>query len=320
LQTILKIQTFRSSAISRRSTAPTIIDHPRSVDGQRNGGGAFEIKIKHGNETFHRNPTKDPNMGRLLTLAALASATALAFAAPASAQVVEDPLHGCTTSGCTETSVGGNLVTPIGTVSNFGFTASPADSGDLVLKFLIPDNFALSTVQAFAAAVSVTGTSTSNLTLFSTTPWTSGQLESTYLGITSFANGSPPNPLSAWIGATQTLQPGANGYYVLLADMGQYSLPTPGNPLPDVFSLTSGFYASGGLIVADLFTGPNHTLDVTTAQSGALFYNGLSSGPFCTGACAVPGPIVGAGLPGLLSACIGLVLLAKRRRRERLSA
>jgi hypothetical protein len=34
----------------------------------------------------------------------------------------------------------------------------------------------------------------------------------------------------------------------------------------------------------------------------------------CGGAFAVPGPVVGAGFPGLIAACSGLVVLARRRR------
>jgi hypothetical protein len=248
--------------------------------------------------------------------ALLASVFALGLATTQASAQVEDPLHGCTTSGCSESTIGGNDVTPIQNVTNFGFFASPAQSGDLVLKFLIPDNFTAAQVQAFAAAVSVTGTSSSTLSLFSTTPWTSGNLEKDYLGITSFANGAPPNPISAWLGATQTIDPTANGYFVLLADMGNYSLPNPGGVLPDVFSLAPAVYAAGGLIVADLFTGANHTLDVTTAQSGALFFNGPNGGPFCTGVCVsqVPGPVVGAGIPGLFG--LGLLWLARLRQRR----
>src|SRR5262249_18457590 len=139
----------------------------------------------------------------------------------------------------------------------------------------------LAQVQAWAASETITGTSTGPLVVFvnaSQTPWTSGDLETDYLGITSFANGSPPNPLSAWLPATQTfnaVRRGVTGYWVVQADVGQYTLPTlGGGPQPDVFSLTESTVpgiATGGLIVADLYTGPNHTLDVTTAQSGALF-------------------------------------------------
>jgi hypothetical protein len=45
------------------------------------------------------------------------------------------------------------------------------------------------------------------------------------------------------------------------------------------------------------------------ASGGASIYNGNVS------TFGVPGPIAGAGLPGLLAACGGLVMLARRRRK-----
>ena len=109
---------------------------------------------------------------------AILAATMLGALVGYTSTVRAGPLHGFC-SGCTEQTIGGNDVTLLGPngVTGFGFNSSPANSGNLQLKFLIPDNFTLAQVQAFAVGVSVTGTSSSGLSLFSTTPWTSGFLE-----------------------------------------------------------------------------------------------------------------------------------------------
>lgn len=51
-----------------------------------------------------------------------------------------------------------------------------------------------------------------------------------------------------------------------------------------------------------------------------LTYSALSTGQQCTnGTCAVPGPVVGAGFPGIIAACLGLLGLHKRRRNRLVS-
>src|SRR4051812_16223793 len=107
-----------------------------------------------------------------------------------------DPLHG-TCAGCTEATIGGNAVTPLTQgATNFGFSISPSGAtGNLQLKFLIPNSFTLAQVQTFASAVGVVSGTGAHfpLTLFSTTAWTSGFLETDYLHNT-LANGAPKNP------------------------------------------------------------------------------------------------------------------------------
>jgi len=91
------------------------------------------------------------------TVLALAGALAfLAIGSTARAQVVDDPLHGECVGGCAEAVIGGNAVTPITSPTNFGFSSSPPGAtGNLQLKFLIPNSFTLTQVNAFASAVGV---------------------------------------------------------------------------------------------------------------------------------------------------------------------
>jgi hypothetical protein len=59
-----------------------------------------------------------------------------------------------------------------------------------------------------------------------------------------------------------------------------------------------------------ILAGGNYYLDISGVGGGTAGYGGdLTTTPF-----AVPGPIVGAGLPGLLAALFGLFGLRWRRR------
>jgi hypothetical protein len=112
-------------------------------------------------------------------------------------------------------------------------------------------------------------------TLFSATAWTGGQLDS-YLGISA----SPTNPLGAFLpctknpascGVSGTGDPGATGYFVYQADLGQTRLQGTSSPLTGPLLNITGLPLDS-LIVGFLNEGtagsPNWA---ATANGGVIF-------------------------------------------------
>jgi hypothetical protein len=132
-----------------------------------------------------------------------------------------------------------------------------------------------------------------------------------------------------------------NGTTVTFAGQGTLLTATAINytnlaALPVLFTGSSGLVFS---VISNTFSEGANNTSLTVNAIGTLSLTGFTDTPgifslttqnpkggtpsltvsFSATTVAVPGPIVGAGLPGLLLACAGLLLLA-RRRRARLAA
>jgi PEP-CTERM motif len=150
---------------------------------------------------------------------------------------------------------------------DFGFSSGgQSATGDLTIDILVPDNV-LNPSTTYTISGPLVGASTFTASLFSATPWTSGQLDS-YLGISA----SPTNPIGAYLPSAQTFQPSATGFFVYAADLGTQTLPKNSNASDlDLLTLNKGLL-QGSYVVA--------FLDSTnaTANSGAIFETGNTPG------------------------------------------
>ena len=186
----------------------------------------------------------------------LSAGMAMALFLIGTATTKADTLHGfCfgTTPVCTDNGTN----TPTSTnPPSFGFTGSPGGTGNFFVDILIPNNEDLT---PSALNFGITGTLSGTASLFSTTAWTSGQLDS-YLGISA----NPANPIGAFLPSTQAKDPSATGFYVYQASLGSTTVSTStgpelklGSSLP-LASYLVAFINEGGTFGA-------------TANSGAIF-------------------------------------------------
>jgi len=220
----------------------------------------------------------------------LLAASMLALALPAAAATIDDPLH-FTCATCVSNGTTIDIGNP---PLNFGVQAAPAElvAGPLTMDFLVP------TGAGIIPSISVTGIQNGALsfmaTLFSATPWTDGDLK-TYLGIAA----SPNNPIDAF------LDSGA-GFFVYTGLACNCTLPQQGSSLgvTPLWSVLGGVPIGTGITAFFDDGAPGGTL-VATANSSSLH--------------AVPGPIVGAGIPGLIMAIGGMLGLNRFRRKRQVA-
>jgi hypothetical protein len=201
---------------------------------------------------------------RTLTHVALVCAlSALGISAARASPTNAPTLHGfCNTANpCTDNHV--NTPTSVDP-PDFGFSAGGHDeTGVVSIDILAPDN--LPVPASFLISGPFLGVSTFTASLFSSTPWTSGDLD-TYLGISA----QPTNPIGGFLPATLPFQPSADGFFVFQANLGTRTLPSNSHAA-NADLMTTGGLAAGSYIVAFINQSGNYG---ATANSGAILETG----------------------------------------------
>ena len=190
--------------------------------------------------------------------AALALGASPAFASKPPPKVNPPTLHGFCSLGDVCTDNGTNTPTSVNPPV-FGFSASPGPAtGTLWIDFLVPDSISLGSLPS---AYTISGALSGSATLFSSTPWTSGQLDA-YLGI----GAAPTNPIGAYA-AGLTYQPGSDGYYVFQVNLGATTLPSNSGANDTYLMTLSQDLFAGSYIVGFLAQSGEYG---ATANSGAI--------------------------------------------------
>jgi hypothetical protein len=110
---------------------------------------------------------------------------------------------------------------------------------------------------------------------------------------TSFTSNSLP---TGWTVREQTFLDTGNGLFTTVTALGDHTFNAIGTDVENAFVNSGANYS-----ITEVYT-------ITATTSGSALSTITVSG--------VPGPIVGAGVPGLVAACGGLLALAGRRRRQ----
>ena len=209
-----------------------------------------------------------------------------------------DTVHGYCVSPAAPCSENGTITPTNNNPPTFAFSYAGnlnRGHGDFWLIQLVPDN------HNSGFSLTLNGGNTANpseaATLFSSTEWNSGKLSS-YLSTFDF--GGPSHPLSAYLPSTQSVDAGANGYYVYLYDFGAFDYKTAsGDPM---FSVSSGAVPQGSVFLSVLTDYNTTNVTADTPNSASILETGSPS--------SVPEP---SSMLLLVSGVLGFAAVMRRR-------